>query len=123
MSDNPEAQVGLGNIQPMVSEEQFEELLKSPLGDSFVTAQDLYLKYGVYLTFDVTNSLMHAVDKGKVPEVLAALQEHYNQSLHYDHPEIRGLIAGPDGFNSTQAFFVNVYEGILGLEPDTEQSA
>jgi len=44
------------------------------------------------LGLEVASMLLHAVDKGKVPEVLQALEAHEERELRYQHPDIRGLV-------------------------------
>jgi hypothetical protein len=73
---------------------------------------------GENLAWDVTNVLMHAVDKGKVDEVLGILEEHYEKHLQFQHPDIRGTVEDRLlRVNPTEAVFLRICRNTLGLQP------
>ena len=103
---------------PKVTEGFFQNVLKDKLGDSYDRALTAFRNCGENLGWDVTNVLMHAVDKGKVSEVLSIIEGHYTSHLQYQHPEIRGTVGDRLlGANPTQAMFVKICQETLGLQP------
>ena|SRR5579885_1127936 len=74
-------------------------------------ARKVFDDYGPLLRWDVTNVLLHAIDKKKVDEVLAILEKHYREELSYQHPEIRGTVGAKTG-----AVLVGICRDTLGLE-------
>ncbi|MBI2010886.1 MAG: hypothetical protein HYS89_01480 [Candidatus Colwellbacteria bacterium] len=101
-----------------VTQKYFRELLREKLGRQWARAFRVFRNYGKNLGWDVTNVLLQAVDKGKVGEVLTILEEHYEDHLQYQHPDVRGLVAGDLGVNLTQRMFVDICEKVLELQPD-----
>lgn len=100
-----------------VSEKLFNELLQSKLGASWDRALRLFRNCGENLSYDVTNVLIHAADKGKIEEVLKILEEHYESHLQFQHPEIRGQVR--DNLlhvNPTQEVFLRICVQTLGLK-------
>ncbi len=80
--------------------------------------------FGPNLSYDVTNVLLHAVEKEKVDEVLATMEKHWETHLHFHHPDIRGLVA--DGLlcvNPTKAMFVRICAHTLALTAEEETVA
>jgi len=105
-------------MRDAVSPEQFEEFLKEKLGEAFERARLVFDSYGPNTSLDVTNVIMHAVDKGKVDEVLTELEKHYNERISFQHPRIKGLVRDNlCGVNPTEAMFLRICTVILGLSP------
>lgn len=102
---------------PKMTEGVFNGVLKEKLGSSYERGLTLFRNCGENLGWDVTNVLMHAVDKGKVPEVFDIIEEHYTSHLQYQHPEIRGMVNGDFCVNPTQVMFQQICKEILGLQP------
>ena len=72
------------------------------------------------MEYDVTNVVLHAVDQGKVEEVLGILEEHCQSHLRFQHPDIRGTVSdGLLGVNPTQAMFLRICQQILKLQPNS----
>jgi len=104
-----------------IDEKQFSDILQSNLGASWNRALAVFRNCGQNLGYDVTNVLLHAADQGKVDEVLGILEEHYNNHLQYQHPEIRGTVSDRLlGVNPTQAMFLSICQQTLGLQPNPE---
>jgi hypothetical protein len=101
-----------------VTEQDFAKLLKDRLDDSWERGLALFQACGPNLTFDVTNVLLHAVDKNKVNEVLTQLEEHEKTHLRFQHPEIRGHVNNVFGSNPTTALFLSICKDTLGLKPN-----
>ena len=99
-----------------VSEEKFAELLESKLDDEYQRSVELFRNCGGLLSYDVTNVLLHAADKGMIDVVLTLLEEHHQAHLVYQHPEIRGTISGTGG-NPTMSLFRHICEEVLHLQP------
>ena len=99
-----------------VSEKQFQEVLQQYLDISYDRALAVFRNYGNRLSYDVTNVLLHASDKGKVSEVLEILEEHYKNHLNFQHPRIRGTVADGLGINLTEDMFLRICEKTLGLK-------
>ncbi|HXF43881.1 MAG TPA: hypothetical protein VNK70_00140 [Candidatus Paceibacterota bacterium] len=98
-------------------------MLEVKLGEHYPKALELFDQYsdganGAELSFALTNALMHATDKGKVSEVLAEFERHWEKDLQFQHPDIRGtvgsLLAAP--MSHTDIVFKRIYEDILGLK-------
>lgn len=99
-----------------VSEQQFQQLLQSKLGDSWECAKTVFQNCGPNLSFDVTNVLLHAVGQDKVDEVLSIIEKHYDEHLYFQHPEIRGTVSDQLlGVNKTQSLFFEIYRDVLKL--------
>lgn len=105
---------------PRIDEQLFQHLLQSKLGDSWDRALTVFRNYGENKSYDVTNVLLHASDKGKVEEVLEILEEHYNSHLQNQHPEIRGLVSDNLlGVNPTEDMFLRLCRHTLDLQSTT----
>ena len=66
--------------------------------------------------WDFANVMLHAVDQGKVDEVLSYLEDYFNdETLAYQHPDIRGLFKAEA---ATRRAFDHVCTVILGLQPN-----
>ena len=99
----------------VVSEDRFREVLGVRLGQHLDRAVVILKNFGPRLSYDVTNVLFYAVDKGKVDEVLKILDEHWREYLGFQHPDIRGTVKDLSGFNRTQTMFLGLYKDTLGL--------
>ncbi|MEK7062192.1 MAG: hypothetical protein AAB940_00415 [Patescibacteria group bacterium] len=96
------------------TEKQFEEFFKLKLGEHYERALIVFTQYGKLLSWDVTNVLLHASDKGKVDDVLTELEEHWKEHLQFQHPEIRGTVeSGLFGLNKTRTMFLQICQNIL----------
>ena len=104
-------------MSQVITEQKFTEIMQEKLGSSFDRALTLFKDCGAHISWDVINVLMHAADKGKIDEVLSLLEEHYQEHLHFQHPDIRGQVSGTFG-NPTQALFLRICSNVLGLEPN-----
>ncbi len=102
--------------EPM-QESQFTELLGPRLGEHLERALTIFRSFGPALSLAVTNALLHATDKGRVPAVLDALDAHWESHLKFQHPEIRGQVSGMSG-NPTDLCFLDIYTRILELQPN-----
>ncbi len=102
----------------MLDKQTLKKILEGKLGDNFQRAANVMDNYGEMLFGDVANVLLHAVDKEKVPEVLTILEEHWNEELQYQHPEVRGMKVKMNG-NPTQNMFVKLCTETLALTPAT----
>lgn len=102
-----------------VDEKFFEAALREKLGNSYERALNIFRNYGERLSYDVVNVLLHAVDKGKVEEVLKILEEHWSKDLAYQHPAVRGTISDAFGVNKTKATFLRICLEVLNLGPTT----
>ncbi|MCX6813696.1 MAG: hypothetical protein NT078_00480 [Candidatus Azambacteria bacterium] len=72
------------------------------------------------MSYDVTNVFLHAVDKGKVEEVLETLEKHYESHLQFQHPNIRGTVSDNLlGVNPTEIMFLRLCRHTLDLQPTT----
>lgn len=103
-----------------VTEVQFQDLLQSGLADFYPRALVIFRKCGSLLSFDVTNVLCHARDQGpeKVEQVLQMLERHWEEHLHFQHPEIRGTVEDRLlGVNKTQTLFLRICKDVLRLQP------
>ncbi len=100
----------------LVSKEQFREALESKLGEFYPRAERVFDNFGPKLSFDVANVLLHAADQNKVEEVLALLEKHFEEHLYFQHPEIRGTVAGDFGVNKTKVMFLDICERVLELQ-------
>ncbi len=102
-----------------VYEPLFQNMFQSKLGDSWDRALTVFRNYGENMSYDVTNVLLHAIDKRKVEEVLKILEEHYNNHLQNQHPDIRGTVSGDFGANPTKDMFLRLCRHTLELQPTT----
>ena len=102
-----------------VTPEALEKMLLAKITDTTEAerAKKILEGYGRRLFFDVTNVLLHAVDKGKVDEVLGILERHYNEDLAYQHPEIRGTVGG-----KTSSVLIGICRDTLGLASAPEEA-
>jgi hypothetical protein len=100
----------------VVDEERFERVVKGKMGGAWERALSVFRNCGPHLSFDVTNVMLHAADRGKVDEVLRMLEEHYERHLQYQHPEIRGMVSDAFGVSATQRVFQSIRQVTLGLE-------
>lgn len=101
---------------PNIGQDQFSEILEAKLGDYFNRALTVYKNYGLPLSWDVSNVLLHAVDQNKVEEVLAILEKHWESNLKLQHPDIRGGVYNSLGINETELMFINLCEDTLNLK-------
>ena len=103
-------------MKDCVTEIQFEDLLKVKLGEHYERALMLFKQYEKRLSWDVTNVLCHAVDKGKVADVLVEFEKHWEKHLQFHHPELRGAVEDRLlGVNKTRTMFFHVCQNILQL--------
>lgn len=101
-----------------ISIEHFTELMQERLGELFERARSIFEKYGEMLSWDVTNVLLYAADKGKVDEVLEEMEKHWETHLQFQHPDIRGTVkSGMLGTNPTQEMFLKICRDILHIQP------
>jgi hypothetical protein len=77
----------------------------------------IWEQYGQDLWFDVLNVMLHAIDKGKVDEVLDQLERHFKEHLSYQHPSVRGHVMSSLGVNQTAVMFESLCRVTLGLAP------
>ncbi|MDP3685276.1 MAG: hypothetical protein Q8R32_00410 [bacterium] len=103
-----------------MTEQVFQELLETGLGDLYPRALEVFRNCGSLLSFDVTNVLMHAREQGreKTEEVLGMLEEHYEKHLQFQHPDIRGNVEKL-GVNPTERLFLGICQHVLNLQPTT----
>lgn len=102
---------------PIVTSDEFSEVLQEGLGSDYDRAWEVAHKCGRFVTFDIMNALLHAIDKGKVTETLDAIEVHSKEHLAFQHPDIRGTVADAAGHNPTKEMFRRIYEDVLGLDP------
>ena len=103
----------------IVTEERFRDGLQTKLGASWERVLVVFRAYGPRLSHDVTNVLLHAIDKEKVDEVLGILDDYYQGHLKFQHPEIRGTVCDRLlGVNPTEAMFLRLYRETLRLLPN-----
>lgn len=94
----------------IITREQFDGLfLKERLGDQHERAVEVFETCGVILSLDVTTMLLHAVDQGKVPDVLSAIEKFIESDLKYQHPDARGHSP------KTRLFLHGVRTTLLGM--------
>lgn len=94
-----------------MSKNEFNETLKNKIhGSFFDRALHVLNMYGDDMALNVASVLLYAADQGpkKVEEVLYILEEHYRNSLQYQHPSIRGQIG-------THGMFRDILSKTLGL--------
>ena len=102
----------------VVTETQFEGLFKAKLGEHHKRALTIFTEYGKLLSWDVANVMLHAVDKGKVEDVLVELEKHMEEHLQFQHPEIRGTVEDRLlGVNKTRTMFLQICQNVLQLQP------
>lgn len=99
----------------VVSEDRFREVLGVGLGQHLDRAVVILKNFGPRLSYDVTNVLLYAVDRGKEGEVFEILEKHWAEYLQFQHPEIRGSVTDSLGFNLVQMMFLGLYNDTLGL--------
>lgn len=105
-----------------LTEEQFTQLLQEDLGENFDQSLILFRQYsegviGAELSFALMTALAIACEKGKVKEVLAALQEHWDHDLSFQPKALRGTVGAilGAGLSHTEIAFYRINKGILGL--------
>lgn len=103
-----------------LNETRFREILGTKLGKFLDRAVTVLNNFGPKLSYDVANMMLHAADKGKVDEVLTILEKHWEEHLHFQHPEIRGTVESLPGINQTQQTFLRICQEVLGLTPTAE---
>ena len=97
-----------------ITEKQFKELFQPKLGEHYERAIATFKNYGRLLSYDVTNVLLHALDKDKVEEVLDTLEKHYRDHLRRQHPELRGRVEDRLlGINKTVTMFSELFRNVL----------
>ena len=102
----------------IITNAQFEDLLKAGLGEHYERALAVFTNYGSILSWDVVNVLLHAIDKKKIEDVFTELEKHWEEHLQYQHPKIRGTVEDKMlGINKTQMIFIHVCKDILQLQP------
>ena len=98
----------------VVNEQDFSAFLKEKLGDHYDRALKVFQDYGKSVSWDITNVLLHAVDKQKISEVLDTLEKHFKEiALDRQHPDARGTYKG----KTTGLMFMKICNDILELEP------
>ena len=105
-------------MQP-IDEKQFQELLQHKLGESWERALAVFKNYNPPLGFDVSNMLLHATEKGKVNEVLSALEKHFEKHLQFQHPKLRGRMTDALGTNQTEQMMLDICQRVLELQPNS----
>jgi len=101
-----------------INEKLFEALLKKRLGQFWDRAHAVFHNYGRQMSNEITNILLHALNKEKVDEVLMALEQHFEKHLQHQHPEARGRVRDNLlGTNPTETVFFGIYTETLGLKP------
>lgn len=104
----------MSNKVVIVSEQDFNDLLKEKLGDHYNRALEVFQDYGESVSWDIINVLLHAVNKQKISEVLDILEKHYEElELGRQHPDARGIYKG----ELTRAMFMRIANEVLELEP------
>jgi hypothetical protein len=98
-------------------EKRFREEVGESLGNDLERAVIVLNNFGPRLSADVTNVILHAIDKKMVAEVLALLEEHWEKYLCYQHPSVRGTVRSWSGINETKALFLRICQEVLKLEP------
>ncbi|MCK5413237.1 MAG: hypothetical protein KAI57_02570 [Candidatus Pacebacteria bacterium] len=99
----------------VVEENEFENLLKKKLGDSYGRALKVLRDYGASVSWDIANVLLQAVNKQKVSEVLNILENHFKKiDLGSQHPDARGVYKS----EITEAMFMKICNEILELKPN-----
>jgi len=104
-------------MSDIITATEFLNRLQTRLGEHDKRALIIFNDYGEILSWDVTNVLLHALDKNKVDEVLTELERYYKEVLVNQHPEVRGRVTDTFGANPTQTMFNNICVNILQLEP------
>ncbi len=85
-----------------IDEETFEMFLRGRMDDAtWMRARFLFRNYGRSFRYMVTNIFLHALDKGKLDEVMPALEAYYERRLSHVHPDARENLLLPDGQNET----------------------
>lgn len=104
-------------MSKIITKKQFESCLKEKLGEHFKRALDIFEKYRERLSWDVTNVLLHACEKGKVEEVLHQLESHYEGHLQFQHPELWANVEDAVlGINDTELLFNKICVDTLQLQ-------
>jgi len=109
---------GDDSMSDIITVARFLSLLYVRLGKQHNRrALAIFNEYGKFLSWDVTNVLLHALEKNKVDEVLTELEKHYQEHLVNQHPDIRGTVEDALGTNKTKIMFNNICINILQIEP------
>lgn len=106
-----------------ITAEQFEQFVAKKISSQAEAgrARRVFSSYGPTLAWDATNVLMHAIDLGKIDEVLAILEKHFDDHLKFQHPEIRGRVS--DGaVNPTKVMFRSICTDTLRLAMNTQEA-
>lgn len=106
-----------------ITAEQFEQYVAKKIASQAEAgrARRIFSSYGPATAWDVTNVLMHAIDLGKIDEVLAILEKHFDEHLKFQHPEIRGRVI--DGaVNPTKVMFRSICADTLRLAMNTQEA-
>lgn len=101
----------------IIDEEEFRNLFLSKSQQHIDRAICVLNNFGPRFSYDVTNAMMHATDKGKEEEVLTILEKHWGNDLQFQHPDIRGVAESVLGENKTTRMFLAICRGTLALEP------
>lgn len=105
-------------IHISASEQQFRATLEQSLGEYFDRALTIFRDYGPHLENNVTNTLSHAVAKGKIDEVLLILEKHFKEYLRFQKREVRGTVGSRLlGINPTNGVFLHINRAVLELKP------
>ena len=103
------------SILHVIKEDEFEDLLKKKLGDSYDRALKVLQDYGASVSWDIANVLLQAVKKQKANEVLDILENHFEEiGLGSQHPDARGVYKS----KITEAMFMKICNEILELKPN-----
>lgn len=106
-----------------ITAEQFEQHVAKKIASQAEAgrARRIFSSYGPATAWDVTNVLMHAIDLGKLLEVLAILEKHFDDHLKFQHPEIKGRVV--DGaVNPTKVMFRSICTDTLKLAMNTQEA-
>ena len=102
----------------IITKERFEQLFKGKLGEYYDRALLIFEQYGKVLSWDVANVLLHAIDKGKIGDVLLELERHWEENLRFQHPDIRGKVKDQLlNINKTEMMFKRIFSIILQIQP------
>ncbi len=105
-------------IHISAEEQQFRATFEQSLGEFFDRALTVFRDYGPHLENNVTNALSYAVTKGKIDEVLVALEKDFEQYLRFQKREVRGTVGSRLlGVNPTNGVFLHINRAILELKP------
>lgn len=106
-----------------ITAEQFEEYVAKKIVSQAEAgrARRVFSSYGPALAWDATNVLMHAIDLGKIDEVLTILEKHFDDHLKFQHPEIRGRVHH-GAVNPTKAMFRSICTDTLRLAMNPQEA-